>query len=147
LPWPWTQVPNNIAKNLLWDWKMYQILQVIKWKIQVSFSNRLVKHLTTIAIHNSIRQQISQKTKIRLFLYFYQIYRVQQFIIKASLVLGFMIQLKAKTSNNIFLIPYLGSTPFVTSCNVLPTYLNLNNKSPMSSNLYYTFKLKSKFWC
>jgi len=104
-----------------------------------------VKHLTTIAIHNSIRQQISQKTKIRLFLYFYQIYRVQQFIIKASLVLGFMIQLKAKTSNNIFLIPYLGSTPFVTSCNVLPTYLNLNNKSPMSSNLYYTFKLKSKF--
>jgi len=27
----------NGAKNLLWDWQVYQIAQVIKWKVQVSF--------------------------------------------------------------------------------------------------------------
>jgi len=50
----------------------------------------------------------------------------------------FMIQFKAKTPNNIFLIPSLTFTPFVTSRNVLPTSLNWNNNNPMSSNFCYS---------
>ena len=67
---------------------MYQITQVIKWKVQVLIPKRLVQHLTTLAIHNSIRQQISQKNKIKLFLYFYETYGVQQYMINDSLRLG-----------------------------------------------------------
>jgi len=61
-------------------------------------------------------------------LYFYQTYGVQQYRIKASLGLGFMIQFKAKTPNNIILIPILTFKHYVTSTNVLATSLNLNNK-------------------
>jgi len=58
----------------------------------------------------------------------YQTYGVQQYMIKASLGLNSMIQFKAKTPNNILLIPSLPFIPFVTSHNVLLTSLNLNNK-------------------
>jgi len=50
------------------------------------------------------------------------------FFIKALLRLSFMIQFKAKTPNNILLIPTLAFTPYVTRPNVLATNLNLNNK-------------------
>ena len=46
-------------------------------------------------------------------MYFYQTYGVQQYTIKASLGLGFMIQFKSKTPNNILLIPFLAFTHFV----------------------------------
>jgi len=62
-------------------------------------------------------------------LYFYQIYGVQQYMIKTSLGLSLMIQFKAKTPNNILLIPTLAFTPYITSPNVLATSLNLN-KNP-----------------
>jgi len=65
-------------------------------------------------------------------------------MIKASLGLGFRIQFKAKTRNNILLIPSPTFTPFVTTCNVLPTSLNLNNKNLMCSNFYYNFALVIK---
>jgi len=67
-------------------------------------------------------------------------------MIKASLGLGFMIQFKAKTTNNVLLILSLAFTPFVTSCNVLPTSLNLNNKNPMSNNFDYKFALMINFF-
>jgi len=54
---------------LLWDWQVYRIVQVIKWKVQISFPKRLVKHLATLAIHNLSKTQISQKTKIKLFVF------------------------------------------------------------------------------
>jgi len=69
-------------------------------------------------------------------LYFYQTYAVQQFMIYVSLGLGFMIQFKEKTPKNILLISSLAFIHFVTSRNVLPTNLNLNNKIPMSSNFF-----------
>ena len=65
-------------------------------------------------------------------------------MIKVSLELCFMIQFKAKTLNNILLIPSLAFTLFVTSCNVLPTSLNLNIKNFMSSHFYYKFVLMIK---
>jgi len=65
-------------------------------------------------------------------------------MIKASLGLSFMIQLKTKIPDNIFLIPCLAFTPFVTSFNVLPTSLNLINKNLMSSKFYYNFELMIK---
>jgi len=52
-----------------------------------------------------------------------------------------MIQFKVKTPNNILLITYLAFIPFVTSRNVLPTNVNLNNKNPTSNNFYYKFAL------
>ena len=103
-----------------------------------------MQQVKTIAIHNSIRQTNFMKTKIKFFLYFYQTCGVQQYMIKASLRLCFMIQFKAKTSNNIFLILSLEFTPFVTS-NVLPTSLNVNHKNHMSTNVYYKFALISRF--
>jgi len=30
-------VLGNNAKNLLWYWQIYQIAQVIKWKVHISF--------------------------------------------------------------------------------------------------------------
>ena len=97
-------------------------------------------------ISNSCNSQFNQttnftKTKIKLFLYFYQTYGVQQYMLKASQGLGFMIQFKVKTPNNILLITYLAFIPFVTSRNVLPTNVNLNNKNPTSNNFYYKFAL------
>jgi len=66
-------------------------------------------------------------------------------MIKDSLGLSFMIQLKAKAPNNILLIPYLAFIPFVANKNVLSTSLNLNNKNTMFRNFYYTFTFRSKF--
>jgi len=63
-------------------------------------------------------------------------------MIKASLRLDFMIQFKARTPNNILLIPYITFTHFVTSHNVLLTSVNFNNK--MSNNFYYKFTLMIK---
>jgi len=77
-------------------------------------------------------------------LYFYQGYDLQQYMKKYSLRLGFMIQFKEKTPNNIFLIPSLAFTPFVTNLNVLSISLNLNNKNPISCNFYYKFALMIK---
>jgi len=57
-------------------------------------------------------------------------------MIKASLKLSFMIQFKAKTLNNILLIPTLTFTPYVTNPNILATSLNLNNKN---SNILVIF--------
>jgi len=50
-------------------------------------------------------------------------------MIKDSLGLSFMIQLKEKTPYNILLIPTLAFTPYVTSPNVLATSVNLNKKN------------------
>jgi len=90
-----------------------------------------VKHVTILAIHNSVKQQISQNKNqtFFVFLYFYQRYGVKQYMIKVSLRLGFMIQFKAK---KILLIPTLTFTPYPTKSNVLATSLNLNNKTLMS---------------
>jgi len=74
------------------------------------------------------------------FLYFYQTYGVQQYMIKTSLGLSFMIQFKAKTPNNILLIPTLAFTPYVTSRNILETSLNLKNKN---SNVLTIFIISS----
>jgi len=40
-----------------------------------------------------------------------------------------MIQFKAKTPNNVLLIPTLAFTPYITSPNVLVTSLNFKNKN------------------
>ena len=65
---------------------------------------------------------------------------MQQYMIKDSIGLGFMIQFKAKTPNNILLIPTLAFTPYVTRPNVLATNLNLNNKR---SNVLAIFIISS----
>jgi len=62
-------------------------------------------------------------------------------MIKASLELGFMIQFKGRTPNNMLLIPFIAFTPFVTIRNILSTSLNLKNKNHMSSIFYYKFTL------
>jgi len=53
-----------------------------------------------------------------------------------------MIQFKAKTPNNILLIPTLTFTPYVTSLNVLATSLNLNIKNP---NVLEVFIISSHY--
>ena len=52
-------------------------------------------------------------------------------MIKASLGLGFMIQFKAKISNNSILIHTLAFTYYEKCPDVLATSLNLNNKTLM----------------
>jgi len=99
--------------------------------------------MTTLAIHNSIRQHILQKKVNIFFCVFIKTYDVQQYMIKNSLGLGFMIKFKPKLLNNILLIPSLAFTSFVTSHNVLLTSLNLN-KNPMSSKFYYKLELMIK---
>jgi len=91
--------------------------------------------LATFTIHNSIRQQIhkNKNKTLFVFLYFNQTYGMQQYMIKASLGLGLMIQFKAKTPNNILVIPTLGFTPYVTSPNILATSLNFNNNTNVSN--------------
>jgi len=59
---------------MLRDWQVYQIVQVIKWKIQVSFSKKW--HLQFIT---QIRQQISQKKNKTFFLCFYKTHGMQQY--------------------------------------------------------------------
>jgi len=49
-------------------------------------------------------------------------------MIKTSLRLSFIILLKEKVANNIFLISSIAFTLFVTSYYVLPTNLNLKKK-------------------
>jgi len=74
---------------------------------------------------------------LSVFSYFYQTYGVQQYMIKDSLGLGFMIQFKGKAPNIILLIPTLAFTPYVTTPNVLVTSLNLNNKNPNVLTMKY----------
>jgi len=62
------------------------------------------------------------KQYLFVFLYFNQTNGVQQYVIDNVL----LIQFKAKTPNNISLIPTLAFTPYVTSPNVLATSLNFN---------------------
>jgi len=62
--------------------------------------------------------------------------------IKTSLGLGFMIQFKVKTPNNIFLISTLIFTFYVTSHNISSTSLNLNKKNP---NILAIFIMENDF--
>jgi len=59
----------------------------------------------------------------------------KKYQIKVSLGLNFMIQFKAKTPNNIFIILTFTFTPYVTSPNILGASLNFY-KNPNILNIF-----------